>query len=233
MSNKYKALSAIIDQDQGLASKRKMLIIVSLIILAMQFSGAKVVEANTFILKLSFTHQNGIVVLLFLALCLLMVRYYNYARPYHKELFDMWTSRLLKDNFLYSLDLHEHEEFGIVPSLAVQTLRMDLRQFRYQKDNSISWKYECNGFFSRSIIFSITDEHDSFEQKVGIFKNVKFSEYLLILRKELKYQIKSYLIHREILDIYTPYFLGFVGILSYVFSSSLAILIAELSNLTQ
>jgi hypothetical protein len=55
MSDKYKELLEQIDIDQGLASKRKTLTIVSLIMLAMQFSGAKVVEANTFILKLSFS----------------------------------------------------------------------------------------------------------------------------------------------------------------------------------
>ena len=68
-----------IDSDTGLRAKRKYLTIVALLMLGIQFSGAKLEEANTFILKFSFSHQNGIAFLLLMSILFLLVRYYNYA----------------------------------------------------------------------------------------------------------------------------------------------------------
>ena len=57
-----------IDSDGGLNGKKRILTVTSLILLAIQFTGATIVEANTFILRLSFTHQNGLALLLFLSI---------------------------------------------------------------------------------------------------------------------------------------------------------------------
>ena len=70
---KEPTITELIDQDEGLKSKRKLLTVTSLILLVLTFSGAKVEEANTFILKLKFDNQSGIAILLILAIFFLLI----------------------------------------------------------------------------------------------------------------------------------------------------------------
>jgi hypothetical protein len=163
----------------------------------------------------------------------LLVRYYNYARPYHEQLFQLWSSRLLREPFLYSYHPYEYEATGLIVDFAEEEVG-DLTAHTYPEHNNISWGYSCGWFFSRSIIYFIYDENHSYDKKVNLFRNSKVGlvMYLKILWCELKHQTTSFVTHRENLDIYTPYFLGFAAILSYLFSSPLASLITELTNLT-
>ncbi|WP_417535224.1 hypothetical protein [Methylophaga sp.] len=241
MSDKYKELLEQIDQDKGLTSKRKLLTIVSLIMLAIQFSGAQIVEANTFILKLSFTHQNGIDLLLAIVIAFLILRYYNYARPYHDELLQLWSSRMLKEPFFYYLEPLDNDDFPSVfedKGLIIEILEKELSEpyiaYKNRDHQYASWRYSCNGIFSRSISFNLI--HDSYGHYVRTIKLnthslVNTRSYLKILWLELKYQTKSFITHRENLDIYTPYFLASAAIGSYIFSAELQLLISQVSVL--
>lgn len=232
MSDKYKELLEQIDKDKGLASKRKLLTIVSLIMLAMQFFGAQIVEANTFILKLSFTQQNGIGLLLCIAILFLLIRYYSYASSYHDQLFQLWSSRLLRDPILFLNNPHVPQPTGLIIDLAEKEVG-DLTAYTYPEHNHISWRYYCGWFFSRSIIYSISDQYDSYDKKINLFSNtdVSFCLYFKILWCEFKHQTTSFIKHRENLDIYTPYFLASAAIGSYIFSAELQLLISQVSVL--
>jgi heme/copper-type cytochrome/quinol oxidase subunit 3 len=111
---KSPTITELIDADEGLKSKRKILTITSLILLALTFSGAKVEEANTFILKLKFDNQNGIAILLVLTIVFLIIRYYNYAKPYHEKLFRAWSDRMLDDGYFLNSDVETRELFFAV-----------------------------------------------------------------------------------------------------------------------
>lgn len=204
-----------IDNDNGLRTKRKLLTVTSLILLAIQFSGAKVEEANTFILKLSFDHQNGIGVLLVLTIIFLLIRYYNYAIPYHDKLFVSWSSRMLKEPFFSDYNYHEHEYYGLTADLTPKELNL----YEEGQPEQFSWeyKYNCRFFLARYFEYSWEDTNDFYTKKINLFDSVTKLQYLKIMGYELKYQTASFFTHREYLDIYTPYILGIFSILSYFF----------------
>ena len=226
MSTKQSDIKNEIDGDVGLRSKRKLLTIVSLIMLAIQFSGASVVEANTFILKLSFDHQNGLAFLLLIAVIFLLIRYYSYARKYHDKLFKLWSSRMLKEQFFYSFDIEEEKELGLLVEIAEKNFNLNMYQIRRSDNQSISWEYQHGFLFRRYINYDVSTEHEFYSnQKVSLSEKVGWQDYFKILRYEAKYQISSFIAHPEDLDVYTPYLLGFIAILSYVFNEQLQTLL--------
>lgn len=86
-----------LDSNTGLVSKRRILVTLSLLLLAIQFTGAVFKEANTFIFKIEFINQSGLSVFLLLAVVILMVRYYSYAHEYHQELFKLMAERMMSN----------------------------------------------------------------------------------------------------------------------------------------
>ncbi|WP_429112088.1 hypothetical protein [Aeromonas veronii] len=86
-----------IDEDAGLQSKRKLLVLLSVLMLAIDFTGATFKEANTFIFKIEFENQSGLNVFLLLSVVYLLIRYYAYAHSYHEELYNLWSGRMLED----------------------------------------------------------------------------------------------------------------------------------------
>jgi len=213
-------LTQRIDADEGLKAKRKILTVVSLILLAIVFSGAKVVEANTFIMKISFTNQNGIAYLLLLSIVFLMIRYYNYARPYHDELYNKWTNRMLSEPFFYSTHPYEDELAGLVLDRIPNKINID--SIRYN-EGSFSFKYKCSWLFVRKFTYIWTyseqDDYQIIDARVG------WRDYLKVLAYETKHQFKSYFIHRENLDILAPYLLGSVAIMSFVLNEEVIAII--------
>lgn len=215
-----------IDNDLGLQSKRKLLSIVSLILLAIQFSGASVVEANTFILKLSFNHQNGLAFLLLISVAFLLIRYYSYARKYHEKLFTLWSSRMLKEPFFYSFDIEEEKELGLAVELAEEEFNLDFYSIRHSENQSVSWKYKHGFLFKRYISYDISTDYEFYtDQKINLLNKISISDFFKILRYEAKYQIASLIAHPEDLDVYTPYLLGLGALLSYVFNDKLQTLL--------
>lgn len=209
-------LTQRIDADEGLKAKRKLLSVVSLILLAIVFSGAKVVEANTFIMKISFTNQNGITHLLLLSIVFLMIRYYNYAQPYHKALYKSWTERMLRDRYFYQYCEHSDDASGLTINFKPNDLKTD----QYQHECG-PWRteYRCSWLLFRNIDYFWSDSHgyESYST-INLFKVTGVQRYLRVLIYELKYQTISFLTHRENLDILAPYLLGMVSIISFVFN---------------
>lgn len=226
MSANKHDLSKEIENDLGLRSKRKLLIIVSLILLAIQFSGASVVEANTFILKLSFSHQNGLAFLLLISVIFLLIRYYSYARKYHEKLFMLWSSRMLNEPFFYRFDIEEEKELGLLVEIAEKEFNVNMYSVRRSENESISWKYKLGFLFKRYISYDVSTVHDFYpDQKISLNDGVSFKDFFKILSYETRYQINSFIAHPEDLDIYTPYLLGISALLSYVFNDKLQILL--------
>ncbi|WP_217523250.1 hypothetical protein [Vibrio metschnikovii] len=85
------------DSDDKLISKGKMLAAISMILIALEVTGATIKEANTFLFKIDFANQNGVTFLLLGAIIYLAVRYLNYAQPYHHQLFLIWSRRMMLD----------------------------------------------------------------------------------------------------------------------------------------
>ena len=210
---KAPTITELIDGDEGLKSKRKLLAITSLILLALTFSGAKVEEANTFILKLKFDNQNGIAILLVLAIVFLLIRYYNYAKPYHEKLFREWSGRMLEHRYFYSF-CHNQDVFtGLVMNKAPKVITYEAVQY---DGLTFTYHYKCS-FFKRSFIYNYADANDVFSEEAG----VGWKNYLKVIGYELKYRVERYFNHRAHLDILAPYFLGVIAVASYYFHKDL------------
>lgn len=209
-------LTQRIDADEGLKPKRKLLTVVSLILLAIAFSGAKVVDANTFIMKISFTNQNGIACLLLLSIAFLMIRYYNYARPYHDELYKAWTTRMLDAPFFYATHPYEDEVAGLVMARVPKCINID--SIRYE-NGSFQFQYKCSWLFVRELSYTWSDSREDEYQKIDV--RVGWRHYFQVLFFETKYQAFSFFTHRENLDILAPYILGCFSILSFIFNKEM------------
>lgn len=232
-------LTQRIDADEGLKAKRKLLTVVSLILLAIAFSGAKVVEANTFIMKISFTNQNGIAYLLLLSIAFLMIRYYNYARPYHDELYQAWTKRMLNDDYFYRYHDYADESDGLIKNLYPENLIKDINQHHC---NDLEKKYRCSWVLGRYVDFTWSEEHGHEQCATANLMRIKGDEakkkdkavskdiinlkaYFKILSYELKYQASSFFTHRENLDILSPYLLGCFSILSFIYNKEIIVIL--------
>lgn len=206
-----------LDNDAGLKSKRKLLTIVSLITLALSFSDAKIEEVNTLVFKLSFENNGGISFLLVCSILFLLIRYFNYARPYHDKLYHLWSARMLKEPFFFEFNHHEDEADGLV--IQKMPKHIDFNECIRDPEISINWRYECSFLFKRKISYLIEYKYEYDDDDKAV--PVGWKNYPKTLLLELKHQFKSYFIYRENLDIYAPYFLGLAAISSYFFVEEL------------
>jgi hypothetical protein len=221
-----------IDADEGLKSKRKLLTIASLTLLALSFSGAKIEEANSFIFKIKFAHQNGLAILLVISIIFLMVRYYNYAKKYHDRLYSIWSTRLINRVFFYSRCPHSDEDAGIVADSRCSELdarlNHDIRRWEFN--------YVCGWPFTRYIVHTWGDndyaEEDRME-RISIVGKFGKKAYFKSIGYEAIEQSKSFFTHRENLDILAPYFIGCAAIASYYFNADLQELLNSISISTK
>jgi hypothetical protein len=209
------SITAQIDNDDGLKSKRKMLTIVSVITLAMTFSAAKIEEVNTLFFKLSFENNGGISFLLVCSILFLLIRYFNYARPYHDKLYRVWSDRMLKAPFFYVYHYHNDECEGLVKQKMPKGI--DFYEHMNNPELNLTWGYECSFPLKRKISYRIFNQDDDWPEVVSI----GWQNYPKALILEVKHRLQSLFIYRENLDIYTPYFLGLAAISSYFFVEEL------------
>ena len=232
MNNSSELITAI-DADEGLKSKRKLLTIASLTLLALSFSGAKIEEANSFIFKIKFAHQNGLAILLVVSIIFLMVRYYNYAKKYHDRLYSIWSTRLLTRKFFYSPSPETpHDDGGIIAVSRCSELDANLS---HDVQRWVS-TYECGWPFTRYIThcwgYNEHPEEDRVD-RVNIFKSIGIKAYMKSICYEAIEQLKSFFTHRENLDILAPYFIGCAAIASYYFNADLQELLKSISISTK
>lgn len=217
MVEQNKKLSIIekIDKDEGLRSKRKVLVIISLVLLALSVSGAKIEEVNTFIFKINFENYFGIGILLVFSVLFLMIRYFNYARSYHSELFRLWSDRMLKHPYFFSQCYHSDEMNGLVAEKFPNESNFSALPYAadQMEERNHSWSYKCSFPFIRKLSYSWSDQYDFYNRDVF----VGWKGYLKVFGFEIKYQLESFFTHRANLDIYTPYILGCLAISSYFF----------------
>jgi hypothetical protein len=215
-------LSQKIEADTGLAKSRKYLMFVSLLLLALTFSGAKIAEANTFLFKLTFTNSEGIIDLLLLSIAFLVVRYYSNASKYHKAIYDDWTSRLLKEEYFYSICEHSDGQSGYMVEIAPKYAGYNDESFRYEDEHkSIKVTFHANWFINAQFQYDLFDRHGHMQdQKVYLFKFSMFFASLKALWLVLNYWTDAQVRYRESLDIFAPYLIFFITTLSVLLNKT-------------
>ncbi|SDG67667.1 hypothetical protein SAMN05216603_1032 [Pseudomonas benzenivorans] len=205
------------DNDEGLQTKRKLLIMVCIIFLAINLTGATLEEANTFLFKIKFTNYTGLSYLFLAAIIFLTIRYYSYAQHYHSKLYDHWSQRLIRNyKILYyiygdtepkgllgkAIDVYIGDEPGITePKYCVRSLFR--RSISYESKAYDSTGEPCLD----TKYISLTDFGEKW----------KFHHYLSLLWHELAHQIEATFKYRENLDLLAPYILSIAAIFSFIF----------------
>lgn len=209
------------DEDKLFQSKRKALVFVSLLLLALVVSGAQIKEANTFIFKIEFVSHEGLRYLLVAAVVACTLRYYAYSEKYNNHLFTIWAGRLLRDHEVYHIDPEGPFTSGLVGRKADIYVGGN-----YDTDTPI---YIKSGFLKRSIGFSTTEFHEYYGE-VYFDKHFNLNEYVgqwskqdfrKLLRIEFKYRLQALFKHRETLDLWSPYLLAVSSILAFALSFAL------------
>lgn len=203
-----------IDNDNFLQVKRKSLIIVSIVFLSLNLSGATLEEANTFIFKIRFENSFGISTIFIISIIFLSIRYYGYAKPYHKKLFKAWSSNVIHDEKSLVISRGGESTTGILSKLIPSVY----------EDNIDNIKYNRKLFFNRFITYDqdvFNEENKEYERATfeinlnKYTKNWSKSDYYKILCIEIKHQIFAYIGDREQLDILAPYLIGSLAILTF------------------
>lgn len=226
--------------DERLASARKILMIVSILFLTINISAAKLLEANTFIFKVSFSNSAGFNVILLVGVLILTVRYYSLAYPYHGIIFQSWSNEMLHDELVLSQFRDEptampgvegHEvivggllsKHPIIKNLVVENLKNSPR--------SLALTYKMRGFLSRYVYYYHYDNGKKIW--IGIELNVKLGQWgwkdlVKLLFIENKYQFLSFIKRHESLEIMLPYGVSLISIYSFLRTEQCALFMTEL-----
>lgn len=231
MIDKELSLKERIDHDAGFNSKRSLLIWVSILMLALNFAGASVKEANTFVLNLEFEQSNGLSVFILLAIVFLMVRYFSYAHIYQDELTKLWKEDFFRDPRIFAYNFESDSISGVLVQLAPEGFIDEYPNRGHpQLGKDWNWSYECKWFFRRYFCYERVDttigEVDFWKQENILFNSIQ--SYFLALRIELKHQAIGFMKYPENLDVKAPYFLGIAAILSFLFKTHLLIALDQL-----
>lgn len=225
MTKPPQTLKELIDGDEGLKSKRNALLWVSLVLLAVTFTGAVIKEANTFILKIEFAQGKAVGILLVLAIIFLGIRYYSFAQKYHSELTKLWKSDFFKDNIILYSDYETREPYGLLAKVAPEGFKSDYPNLGHeQMPTDWNWYYESKWFFRRYFVYEkVNKQHVEVEKEtwVNLF-TFSLKDYFVVLGVELKHQSLGYFKYPENLDIQAPYAIALSAILSLVFQNELS-----------
>ena len=218
--SELKEFREAIDKDEGLKYKRRMLVTVSLVFLALNLSGASLHEANTFIFKIKFTNHTGMTYFFFISITFLILRYYAYAQAYHDKLFYFWSQRMLSDYKVFSYAPANEDITGLLGK-AVNVWAGDEPGIRYPK-------YKVTGILKRNLVY---ESHQSdpengdylYEENIELNRYTEKwtkNDFLLLLGFEVRYRIQAIVKHREYLDLLAPYIIGALSLLSIALKSN-------------
>ncbi|WP_144401175.1 hypothetical protein [Pseudomonas lurida] len=206
------------DSDEAFKSKRKALLFVSMLLLALVVSGATIKEANTFIFKIEFANHVGLRYLLVFAVLSCMLRYYAYSEKYHAQLFGFWSSRLIKDSDIFWYDRETDSVGGLLGK------KIDI--YGHDEPGIEHPRYRKTGFLKRSVGYTTKGMHDFYGEYIYT-EFIDLNEYTeswskfefrKLLRAEMKYRAEAWIKYRETLDLFSPYLLGISSLVAFIVS---------------
>lgn len=217
-----KSLSELKEDDE-FNSKRKMLVIVSTLLLVMSVSGAKLIEVNTFIFKINFSNTFGFSLVFFVGVLTLTIRYYSVACPYHVKLYYLWANEMVRDPRVlgYSIDGDQYLPRGLLS---------DKKEFSYalmiegaDREKMVP-EYVATGVLKRSMrLYEYYDE-DIIYKYIDLWRfdsEWKVSHYFRLLKFEFLFQCSALFRRPESLDIMLPYLVSLTSLLSFIFKSEI------------
>lgn len=206
-------LSEAIHNDGPLAGKRRLLVGLSMVLIAIYLTGAKVSEASTPFLKITFGSVGGITNLLLLCTGFVLVRYYSYASIYQQEVNRVLAKQILDDSFFYNSCPHSDQEAGYIVDIAPSFAGFNDDEIRHNEQARTSYRFLINWLVNAQIEYSLSIPPDKGNTAyVSIFNIRRPKESIKALKLIVKYWWDAQVRYRESLDIYAPYFIAFTAI---------------------
>ena len=227
---KSPSLKEQIDNDKQLQKLGRKLSILSLFFMGVMLTGATIEEANTFVFKVKVTTQEAIPAMFLLSVLYLLFRYYTYARPYQKLIERLWLNRLERDPIIVLYDYESHEVHGFVVDIEPKGVDLNIQSHSQHAETVWRFEYRVSGFGQRCIRYTGGHVMAAYDEQldVQLRKHIKLSEYLKILCTEAKYQLTSFIEDKERLDLWGPYLIATLAILSFFFRSDFQQLVKTL-----
>lgn len=219
MTEPTKSLSEQINNDVTLASCKKTLIILSSILLALTFSGAKITEANTFIFKITFTNPLGLSSLMLLAIGYLLIRYNSLSHLYVESFQKQWSEKVIRNSFYRNFDHYNDVVSGFIPDLFKPYVDLNNESIKRESHDFVEYDLNTQLFFNAYFDLTIHDESGPSEPvKVYLFSAKNKLKYLAAISLISYYWLVEQFRHREFLELYSPMFIGFIAVLCSVWS---------------
>lgn len=230
-------ISDVYENEQFVAA-RKMLVVLSVLFLAINVSVAKLLEANTFIFKVSFENSYGLNVILFFGVIILTVRYYSVANVYHRAAFKLWSDSMLSDSrmllcFRSSNSLNGPAEKGEVLADGFLARHPYIKEIAINHlmitPRPVEFTYQSRGLLERHLYYYPSDNQGvpviiKLEEKVTGWTRKDFYRLLLL---ESKYQILCAFKRHEFLEIRLPYFLALISIIYFLSTEQVSLFLAS------
>tara|TARA_R110002051_G_scaffold323774_1_gene418473 strand:- start:23 stop:706 length:684 start_codon:yes stop_codon:yes gene_type:complete len=221
MTEPPKSLTEQINNDVTLASCKKTLIILSSILLALTFSGAKITEANTFIFKITFTNPIGLSSLMLLAIGYLLIRYNSLSHLYVESFQKQWSEKVVNNSFYRNFDHHNDVVSGFIPDLFKPYVDLNNERIKTESHDFVEYDLKTQLFFNAYFYLTIHDESGPSEPvKIYLFSSKsKFKlKYLAAISLISYYWLIEQFRRREFLELYSPMFIGFIAVFCSVWS---------------
>lgn len=207
-------LSEAIHNDGPLAGKRRLLVGLSMVLIAIYLTGAKVSEASTPFLKVTFANLGGIANLLLLCTGFVLIRYYAFASIYQISVRNAWVSKLLSDSFFYNSCDFSNEECGYLVELAPPFAAYNDYSFMNDASSERKVYLHLNWLLNAQIEFDIYIPETGrwISRKVYLFNLKLPRSSIRAFSLLIQYWWDAQVRYRESLDIYAPYFIAFTAI---------------------
>ena len=229
---KEDSLTDKMKKDSDFQSKRKQLIIVSILLMAMSLSDASLKEANTFIFKIDFSNSAAFGWLVFVGVIVLMIRYYSFAFKYHSYLYDVWANAMMQDRrvFVYYYDDEKTNDYiprGLLSKLKDHSCSSRIGGHVFER-YKLEPKYKINGILKRGITYDYDSGFDITIEDVSLNEfneNWTRKDLYNLLKIEFEHQKNAVLQQPEYLDISLPYLIASLSLISFIFKHQILYLL--------
>ena len=219
MTEPPKSLTEQISNDTVLASCKKTLIILSSILLALTFSGAKITEANTFIFKITFTNPVGLSSLMLLAIGYLLIRYNSLSNLYVESFQKQWSEKVKSNYFYRNFDYHNDVVYGFIPYLFKPYVDLNNESIKRSNYDFVEYDLKTRLFFNAFFYLTTHDESGpSKPVKIYLFSSRSKLKYLAAVSIIFYYWLIEQFRHREFLELYSPIFIGLTAVFCSVWA---------------
>lgn len=229
---KEESLTDKMKNDSEFQSKRKQLIAISVLLMAMSLSDAQLKEANTFIFKIDFSNSDAFGWMVFFGVIVLIVRYYSLAFKYHSYLYDVWANAMVQDKrvFIYyiSEDRDDFIPHGLLSKLKKYSCSQNIDGHNFER-YKVELKYKINGILQRGIICEANEGYEHILEDINLNKfdeTWKKRDLYDLLKIEFEHQKNAMFRQPEYLDISLPYFIASLSLISFIFKYQILYLLA-------